>query len=338
MQGACSELINWEACDEKQLRLDKPANVGHAINITKCAIEKMSQIGVLAANHGGNSVNILNVSWKGVVSLLQIGGGRFTEVNVADIVVALLALITEPLKVATEAWSSSLNETISITEAKRIFVPVKFYLINAVKICSLYPCQTYKLYREITHCVLMITSFSIFASTENLLKCASAVITELLEETTLDLLLSLLNSDKLKLEQKHEVLEWLFINGESHSGLDGLTLADCNLTSVNESFTVVVKDAALSYDTVSGVETDQERFMFEFRAFLNKEIALLTVAPSPEQLELLRREGLVLKQMVHKISVIAKEKEGCQNMEVDDKNQSNKKGNFLMELAEEWNC
>ncbi|KAJ1404809.1 hypothetical protein SESBI_26387 [Sesbania bispinosa] len=587
---ARSELINWEACDEKQLRLDKPANVGHAINITKCAIEKMSQIGVLAANHGGNSVNILNVSWKGVVSLLQIGGGRFTEVNVADIVVALLALITEPLKVASEAWSSSLNETISITEAKRIFVPVKFYLINAVKICSL---------------------------TENLLKCASAVITELLEETTLDLLLSLLNSDKLKLEQKLEVLEWLFINGESHSGLDGLTLADCNLTSINDIFysshegmskariltlgqivlfisflrysigldedmkvaitqklhwfldilveedvychmlilqlpllhgsgkttelvwqpmftsllqafktfmiaislstawvefesfllenlfhphflcweivmecwcfmlrhgemqmanniisklcsllkllassdsvflpsssfrklarsicllltygaqsmvnevymslvgdgrsqlslilslalfmegfpldlltdelrntaiqritsdyfgfidnfdeasllacssglfgipvfilsaslqslqaglsdidartlkflvsvtsnykSTVDKDAALSYDTVSGVETDQERFMFEFRTFLNKEIALLTVAPSPEQLELLRREGLMLKQMVHKISVIAKEKEGCQNMEVDDKNQSNRK-------------
>lgn len=231
-----SELINWEACDEKQLRLHKPINVGHAINITKYAVEKLSQIGILAANDGGNSVNILNICWKGVVSLLQIGGGHFTEVNVASIVVSLLALITDPLKCAAEVWSSSLNETISVTEAKRIFVPVKFYLINAVKICSLYPHQTYTVYREITQCVLRITSFWIFASNENL-KYASAVIAELLEETTLDLVLSLLNSDKLKLKQKLEVLEWLFINdGDSHSGRDGPTLADCNFTSVNEIF------------------------------------------------------------------------------------------------------
>ncbi|KAI5399327.1 hypothetical protein KIW84_064619 [Lathyrus oleraceus] len=211
------ELINWEACDENH----KPINVCHAINITKYTIEKLSQIGVLAANDGGSLVNILSISWKGVVSLLQIGGGHFTEVNIANIVVSLLALITEPFKCAAEVWSSSLNETISVTEAKRIFVPVKFYLINAVKICSLYPHQTYTVYREITQCVLIMTSFWTFASNENLLKNATAVIAELLEETTLDLVLSLINSDKLKLEQKLEVVEWLFINeGDSNSCLD----------------------------------------------------------------------------------------------------------------------
>ncbi|RDX58454.1 hypothetical protein CR513_62229, partial [Mucuna pruriens] len=232
-----SELVNWEGSDEKRLRLDKPTTVDHVINITKCAIEKLSQIGVLAANDGGNSVNILNVSWKGVVSLLQIGGGHFTEVNVANIVLTLLALITEPLKCSAQAWSSSLKEAISVTEAKRIFVPVKFYLINAVKICSLYPHQAYTVHKEITLCVLKITCFWIFVSNENLLKCASVVITELLEETTLDLLLSLLNSHKLKLEQKLEVLEWLFINkGDSHSGLDCPTLSDCNLAWVNDIF------------------------------------------------------------------------------------------------------
>ncbi|GAU30724.1 hypothetical protein TSUD_39480 [Trifolium subterraneum] len=232
-----SELINWEACDKKQPMIDKPTNVGHTINITKYTIEKLSQIGILAAKDGGSLVNILSISWKGVVSLLQIGGGHFTEVNIANIVVSLLALITEPLKCAAEVWSSSLNETISVTEAKKIFVPVKFYLINAVKICSLYPHQTYAVYREITHCVLTITSFWIFTNNENLLKNASAVIVELLEETTLDLVLSLLNSDNLKLEQKLEVVEWLFFNeGDFLSGLDGPTSADCNFTSVNKLF------------------------------------------------------------------------------------------------------
>ncbi|KAK7356496.1 hypothetical protein VNO80_15769 [Phaseolus coccineus] len=234
---ARSELVNLEESDENGLGPNKPITVDHVISITKCAIEKLSQIGVFAANDGGNSVNILNVSWKGVVSLLQIGFGNFTEVNVANIVLTLLALITEPLKCAAQAWSSSLDESITVIEVKRIIVPVKFYLINTLKICSMYPHQAYTVYREITLCVLKITCFWLFVSNENLLKCASVIITELLEETTLDLLLSLLNSYKLKLEQKLEVLEWLFMNkGDCHSVLDCPTLSDCNPEWVNDIF------------------------------------------------------------------------------------------------------
>lgn len=100
-------------------------------------------------------------------------------------------------------------------------------------------------------------------------------------------------------------------------------------TKCNQLWRFVPQDAALSYDIVAGVETNQESFMSEFKAFLNKQVALLTVAPSAEQLELLRREGLMLKQMVHKISVIAEESEECESMEVDDMNQSNKKRKLL---------
>ncbi|KOM52407.1 hypothetical protein LR48_Vigan09g106600 [Vigna angularis] len=234
---ARSELVNWEESDENGSRPDKPITVDHVISITKCAIEKLSQIGVFAANDGGNSVNILNISWKGVVSLLQIGGGHFTEVNVANIVLTLVGLITEPLKCAAQAWSSSLNEAISVIEAKRIIVPLKFYVMNTLKICSMYPHQAYTVYREISLCVLQITCFWIFVSNEKHLKCASMIITELLEETTLDLLLSLLNSHKLKLEQRLEVLEWLFMNkGDCHSVLDCPTLSGCNPEWVNDIF------------------------------------------------------------------------------------------------------
>ncbi|KAL1294880.1 hypothetical protein HN51_055717 [Arachis hypogaea] len=230
-----SELVNWDTSDANVSSLDRPTDVKHAINITKCAVDKLSQIGVIAANDGGNSVNILNVSWKGVVSLLQTGGGRFADMNVTNIVLTLLALITEPLKCAAESWSSSLKETVSVTEAKRVFVPVKFFLINAVKICSMYPHQAYTVYKEITHSVLMITSFRIFIGNENLLKCASSVITDLLEETTLDLVLSLLHSDQLKLKQKIEVLDSLFTT-EGVSVLEGPIFADCNIAWVSEIF------------------------------------------------------------------------------------------------------
>ncbi|KAF7807472.1 uncharacterized protein G2W53_039633 [Senna tora] len=232
-----SESVSWNTSDEKLLSLEKPNSMDHFINITKCTVDMLYQIGVLAANDGGNSVNILNVTWKGVVSLLQIGGGYLAEeVSITNILVSLLALVTEPLKCAAEAWSLP-EETISVNEAKRILVPMKFYLITAVKIASLYPRQAFAVYREIMLCVLKITTFKIAVSNVNFLKHACAVTTELLEHTTIDLVKSLLNSDKLQLEEKFEVLEWLFISeGDSPSTLDCQSFSGCSLASMNEVF------------------------------------------------------------------------------------------------------
>lgn len=236
---ALSESVNSETCDAKLWSL----KTAHVINIIKCAIEKLSQIGVLAANDGGNLVNILNVTWKGVVSLLQIGRKYLAEViSIANVLVDLISLITEPLKCVAEVWSSP-KDTVSVTEAKRILVPVKFYLINAVKIASLYPHQAYAIYREIMLCVIKMTTLKIAVSNENFLKSVCAVTTELLEQTIMDLAMSLLNSDKLKFEQKSEILEWLFFNeGDSYSAFDSPNLADCNSASMNEIFHVRCDD------------------------------------------------------------------------------------------------
>ncbi|XP_028794804.1 uncharacterized protein LOC114750374 [Neltuma alba] len=241
---ALSESVNSDTYDVKLLNLDKDNNkMVHVINITRCAIEKLSQIGVLAANDGGNSVNILNVTWKGVVSLLQIGHKYLAEiVSIANVLVGLIALVTEPLKCAAVAWSSP-KDTVSKTEAKRILVPVKFYLINAVKIASLYPHQAYAVYRDIMLCVIKITTLKIATSNEIFLESVCTVTTELLEQTSMDLAMSLLNSDELKFEQKSEVLEWLFTNeGDSYSTLDASTLANCSLTSTNEIFDLRCED------------------------------------------------------------------------------------------------
>ncbi|KAJ7979694.1 Holliday junction resolvase [Quillaja saponaria] len=239
-----SESVNWEISNGKPMNVENPNNDDHVINITKCMIEKVSDIGVLAANDGGSSVAILNVSWKGVVTLLQIGKGRLAlKVNVADIIVTLLLLVTEPLRCAAETWSSSLKDTISVTEAKRILVPVKFYLINAVKICSLYPCQAFMVYRKIILCVVIITTFKIGLSNDIFLRTACEVITELLEQTSFDLFKSLLNSDELKVEQKLEILDWLFTDkGEFNSSPSCPSITGCSLSSVSKVFLVGCED------------------------------------------------------------------------------------------------
>lgn len=241
---ALSESVSLETCDVKILKLDKDTNkTAHVINIIKCAIEKLSQIGVLAANDGGNSVNVLNVTWKGVVSLLQVSRQYLAEVvSIRNVLVDLIALVTEPLKCAAIAWSSS-EDTVSVTEAKRILVPVKFYLINAVKIASLYPHQAYGVYGEIMLCVMKITTLKIASSNESFLKSVCEVTSELLEQTTMDLAMSLLNSPELKLEQKSEVLEWLFTNErDSCSAYDALTLANSSLVSLSEIFHIRCED------------------------------------------------------------------------------------------------
>jgi hypothetical protein len=244
-----SEAVSREFCDGNQEKdqscvdFEATNSVTHVSNITKCTIEKLCELGILAANDGGSLVSILNVSWKGVVSLLQLGKGTLAiKVSVADIILTLLSLVNESLKCAAKAWSSSLMETVSVTEARRIFVPVKFYLINVVKISSLYPSQAYLVYREITHCVLIILTLKISMSNEEHMKTASEVITELLEQTSMDLLKSLLNSVEVKQELKLRILDWLFVD-ESHSNsINGDFSSDFRITSMDQIFSVSCED------------------------------------------------------------------------------------------------
>ncbi|XP_059632239.1 uncharacterized protein LOC132274898 isoform X3 [Cornus florida] len=182
--------VNW---DFFNARIDKAKNIidfegadnaNHVINITSRCVEKLCELGILAAKDGGSLVTILNLSWRGVVTLLQRGKGALAvKVDVADIVLILISLANESLRCAAENWSSVLKEAVSVADAKRIFLPVKFYLINAVRISSQYPCQAFSIDRDITLCVLMISTFRISLSKGELLKSASELLGELLEPT-----------------------------------------------------------------------------------------------------------------------------------------------------------
>ncbi|CAI0436728.1 unnamed protein product [Linum tenue] len=182
----------------------------HVLTITKHMVEKLCELGSLAASDGGSLVTILNVSWKGVVTLLQLGKEVITQrVNVQDIIRTLTSLVNGHLKCATEAWSST-QETVSVAESRRTFLPVKFYLLNAAKISSLYPCQACLVYRELMFCILLISTFRISLCYEKNLKNASEVCSELLDKTYLDLLSSILSSAEVNPELKLELLNWLF--------------------------------------------------------------------------------------------------------------------------------
>lgn len=118
-----SESVNWDLYnartekDKSGIDSAETDGVNHVINLTGCTEEKLCKLGILAANDGVNLVAILNVSWKGVVTLLQVGKGALVvKVNASDIIRNLISLASESLRSAAEVWSSSLEVSVSGAE------------------------------------------------------------------------------------------------------------------------------------------------------------------------------------------------------------------------------
>ncbi|EPS62232.1 hypothetical protein M569_12560, partial [Genlisea aurea] len=184
------------------------------VHITKCVVEKLCELGTAAAA-GGSLVGLLNMSWKGVVALLQCGKGALAEkLNIDAVILNLISLARDSLGCAANSWSSSSDkEKISLAEAKRIFLPVKFYLINAVRIISQYPTVALLVYKEIVLCVIMVLTLRISLSAMEHLNSISLALVEILEPTSLHLFNSLMNSSQVKPESKTRILDWLFDEG-----------------------------------------------------------------------------------------------------------------------------
>lgn len=97
-------------------------------------------------------------------------------------------------------------------------------------------------------------------------------------------------------------------------------------TSSNHLWRFVPDNAALSYDLVGGNKGSEERFMREFKAFLEKEMALPEITPSSEQLLLLQEEAALLKEAVRKnTQTLVTEEMVCEVMEMEPEQLSSKR-------------
>ncbi|KAJ1298830.1 hypothetical protein BS78_01G483700 [Paspalum vaginatum] len=196
-------------CSERGLASD-------VTRITSSTIQTMCKLGTYAASSGGSQVTLLNVSWKGVVSLLQSGKGMIKEnINVREIILTLLSLSIESIRVAAETWCKPLPEALGTSEARRAFLPIKFFLINAVRICSAYPSEAMNIHKNIIRCALVITSSSILFSKKPQLKAANEALVELLEPTLFVLLDTLMKSSEVLPESKCQLVHYFFENGEA---------------------------------------------------------------------------------------------------------------------------
>lgn len=99
-------------------------------------------------------------------------------------------------------------------------------------------------------------------------------------------------------------------------------------SSYDQLWRFVPPNAALSFDIEMGNETREDRFMSEFKGFLEKDAAVLAVAPCSKQLILLEKEGLLLKETIGKYENIEAEVSGQEIVEITSDNQVKKKRKF----------
>lgn len=239
-----SNGVNWDVYSARSGEVGNAigneidGHVDHVMNIAKHAIDKLCEVGILAAKDGGNLVSVLNMSWKGVVTILQLGRGNLaTKVNVAGVTHNLISLANESLRHAAQTWSFQLKEAVSATEAKRIFLPVKFFLINAVRIISQYPAEAISICKEVVESAILISTLKIYFSLEELLKAASKELVDILAPTSFHLLNSIFNSPQVKQLEKFQFLDWLFGGEGSFSSIHGASTRHHDSNSVISIFT-----------------------------------------------------------------------------------------------------
>lgn len=104
-------------------------------------------------------------------------------------------------------------------------------------------------------------------------------------------------------------------------------------TSCNDLWRYVPQDAALCFDLESGCETDQDRFMSELKAVLEKDMTCPKIEASSDQIALLVKEGRVLKEIVSESVKCAPMVTSCDMMDVDDEKQPSKKRKFPDEIS-----
>lgn len=105
-------------------------------------------------------------------------------------------------------------------------------------------------------------------------------------------------------------------------------------TSCNQLWRFLPPDAALSFDIETGTDTNEDRFMSELKAFLEKEMGTCGISNSPNQLAVIVKEGLLLKEKLMKYSKVAPEVKGCEFIEIHAETHANKRRKLPKEITE----
>jgi hypothetical protein len=215
------------------------------VHTVRYGLKMFVDLGCFAMENGKDWVGFLNIAWKSVIALIQTTIGREALSNLIDVeqvIVAVIHCTVDSLETVAETCKllTGKCDGSEVAEFKRLCIPVKFFLINAVRIATSYPNQAAAVFREIGACGCKIAAFGHELSKHVSLRFAAEVFAETVEPSLYILLHTLLNSSELAFSYKRLILENLV-------GIDG----DSIFAELNENGCETKKAGQLSDQEVS---------------------------------------------------------------------------------------
>ncbi|BFI25790.1 hypothetical protein MPTK2_1g24360 [Marchantia polymorpha subsp. ruderalis] len=179
-----------------------------SLRIVASSIRSLSELGDLSTRGGAISLGLLNVSWKSVVALLQLEEGRdsvASAVDITNIFSSLLHHSVQALKAAVKSWLVSSNS--GERDARRLCIPVKFFLQMAEKISSFYPQKAVIASASIISILSKVYASLLLRYKDVVIqKTAMQVLAELVIPTAIDVLHNLLKAQSVDKELKVKLL------------------------------------------------------------------------------------------------------------------------------------
>ncbi|KAL2653951.1 hypothetical protein R1flu_022079 [Riccia fluitans] len=200
---------------------------GFPLKLVSSSITSLVELGGLSTKGGAGSLGLMNISWKSVAALLLREEGcdfLASEVDVTPILTALLRHAVQALKVPIQTFLSSSES--GERDARRLCIPVKFFLQIAERIASLFPYKAIMASSSIALSLSQILA-SLLLQYGVARRADLQVFSELIVPSTLDISHHLLRARNVEEEKKIELLRYITCDNDdlwnSHSiaDLDG---------------------------------------------------------------------------------------------------------------------
>ncbi|KAH7439548.1 hypothetical protein KP509_04G066400 [Ceratopteris richardii] len=180
--------------------------------IVRSGVSTFMEIGKFAAVNGRDWVGMLNITWKGVIALLQTVNGKDIMsklLDIHEIIRVIIGCTMESLNSAAESCDVLIQEKKdmnNISELKRLCIPVKFFLLNLIRVVTYFPWHAVDAFDDIIECGLHIILLRVEMSESSYMKSVAEAIVEIVEPNLFILLRTLFTSSEIKLQTKLQFL------------------------------------------------------------------------------------------------------------------------------------
>ncbi|CAM6127138.1 unnamed protein product [Calypogeia fissa] len=183
------------------------ANLPTALRIVASSIQSFVELGKLSTSSGETSLALLNISWKSILALLQVEEGREVVASVVDIpsiIITLISNAVDSTKRAMETWIVKSSDS-GQKEARKLCIPIKFFLLTAQKISAVYPQKAAMATRNIISCASKVVACLL---QKDLIahKATTEAFAEHVVPSAFSLLQNLLNDPSLQEDLKIQIL------------------------------------------------------------------------------------------------------------------------------------